>query len=195
MIAYDIIYTVYVKQVYRVGKRRNIMRDIIIAYPVKNVALKLRSLLESEGLHVSCVCAMGSSALSISQDMRDGVIVCAEMLSDMSAGNIAEHLPPNFDVVALSKNGTQSYMGNLIYLPLPVNRDEFISTVSILASSTSAFTKRDNDDAEIISKAKLIIMDRMEMTETQAHKYLQNESMKTGKKLVKLAQEIINDFM
>lgn len=195
MIAYDIIYTIYVKQVYRVGKRRNIMRDIIIAYPVKNVALKLRSLLESEGLHVYCVCAMGSSALSISQDMRDGVIVCAEMLSDMSAGNIAEHLPPNFDVVALSKNGTQSYMGNLIYLPLPVNRDEFISTVSILASSTSAFTRRDNDDAEIISKAKLIIMDRMEMTETQAHKYLQNESMKTGKKLVKLAQEIINDFM
>lgn len=171
------------------------MRDIIIAYPVKSVALKLRLMLESEGLHVSFICAMGSSVLSISQDMREGVIVCAEMLSDMSAGNIAEHLPPDFDVVALSKSGTQSYMGNLIYLPLPVNRDEFISTVSILASSTSAFTRRDNGDAEIISNAKLIIMDRMNMTETQAHKYLQDESMKTGKKLVRLAQEIINDFV
>lgn len=171
------------------------MRNIIIAYPVKNVALKLRSLLEDEGLHVSCICATGSSVLSISQDMREGVIVCAEMLSDMSAGNIAEHLPSDFDVVALSKNGMQSYMGNLIYLPLPVNRDEFVSTVSILASSTSAFTRRSSDDAEIISKAKLIIMDRMNMTETQAHKYLQNESMKKSKKLVKLAQEIINDFM
>lgn len=170
------------------------MRNIIIAYPVKDIALKLRMLLEGEGLHVFCVCALGSSALSISQDMREGVIVCAEMLSDMSAANIAEHLPPDFDVVALSKNGTESYMGNLIYIPLPVNRDEFLRTVSILANSTSAFTRRDSDDAELISKAKLILMNQMDITETQAHKYIQNESMKTGKKLAKLAQEIINDF-
>ncbi|MDD6729170.1 MAG: ANTAR domain-containing protein [Eubacteriales bacterium] len=170
------------------------MRNIIIAYPVKDIALKLRLMLENEGLHVSCVCALGSSALNIAQDMREGIIVCAENLSDMSAANIAEHLPPDFDIVALSKNGTQSYMGNLIYLPLPVNRDEFISTVTILASSTSAFTRRDGDEAEIISNAKVIIMNNMDMTETQAHKYLQNESMKTGKKLVAVAQEIINDF-
>lgn len=170
------------------------MRDIIIVYPVKDVALKLRMMLENEGFHVSCVCALGSSALNISQDMREGVIVCAEMLSDMSAGNVAEHLPPDFDVISLTKNGTQSYMGNLIYLPLPVNREEFLSTVSVLVNSTSAFTRRDSNDAEIISNAKVIIMNNMHMTETQAHKYLQNESMKTGKKLARLAQEIVNDF-
>lgn len=170
------------------------MRNIIIAYPVKDVALKLRMLLEGEGLHVSCVCALGSSALSVSQEMREGIIICAENLSDMSAGNIAEHLPPDFDVVALSKNGVESYMGNLIYLPLPLNRADFLSTITILASSTSAFTRRDSNDAQLISNAKVIIMNEMNMTETQAHKYLQKESMKTGKKLAKLAQEIINDF-
>lgn len=170
------------------------MRNIIIAYPVKETAQKLRLLIESEGFYVSHICALGSSVLSIAQEMREGVIVCASILSDMSAGNLAEHLPPDFDVVALSRDGTQEYMGNLISLPLPVNRAEFIDTIAVLANSRSSFTRRSSDDSEIIHNAKLIIMNNMNLTEAQAHKHLQNESMKTGKKLVELAKEIVNDF-
>lgn len=170
------------------------MRDIIIAYPVKDVALKLRALLDSEGLYVSHVCALGSSALSVAQDLREGVIVCAERLGDMSAGNIADNLPPGFDVIALTKGSTESFMSNLIYMPLPVNVDEFISTVSILANSVSSYTARNDNNGDIISNAKVIIMNSMNMNEAQAHKYLQKESMKTGKALVEIAKEIINDF-
>ena len=39
------------------------MKDIIIAYPKKEVALRLRALLVGEGLRVSHICALGSSAL------------------------------------------------------------------------------------------------------------------------------------
>ena len=170
------------------------MKDIIIAYPSKDVALKLRSLLEGEGFHVPYVCATGSSVLSIAHSMREGVVVCASILSDMGAGTLAENLPVGFDVVALSKNGREEYLGNLISLPLPVHRDEFLQTVSILVSTRSAFTQRTKNDSEIISDAKLILMNRQEISESQAHKYLQKESMRTGKKLVDLAKEIINDF-
>ncbi|MCD7797299.1 MAG: ANTAR domain-containing protein [Clostridiales bacterium] len=170
------------------------MRDIIVAYPVKDVAMKLRMLLEEEGLHVAYICAFGSSALTVSQEMRGGVIVCPETLRDMSAGEIAENLPPDFDVVALTKNGMESYMGNLIYMPLPLRKDEFIQTLHILANSSTGFTRRSRNDTEIIKNAKIIIMNNMNMTETQAHKYLQKESMRMGKKLVQLATEIINDF-
>ena len=170
------------------------MRDIIIAYPVRKVALKLRLLLENEGLNVSHICALGSSVLSIAQEIRAGVIVCAEPLGDMSAASIAEHIPVNFDIVALTKNPADSYMSNLIYMPLPMDREEFIRTVFVLASSTNGFTPREDNASQLISKAKLIIMGNMHISEMQAHKYLQKESMKTGKKLTQLAQEIINDF-
>lgn len=170
------------------------MKEIIIVYPVKEVAMQLRAMLESEGLHVSCVCARGSSALGIAQRMSEGVIVCASILSDMSAGVLAENLPVGFDIVALSRNGVESYMGNLISLPLPVDKSEFINTVAILVSSRSGFTRRQGNDSEIISNAKTIIMNRQGITETQAHKYLQQKSMRSGKKLVELAKEIINDF-
>ncbi len=87
------------------------MKDIIIAYPVKETAMQLRSLLEKEGFHVSHVCARGSSVLGIAQNLNEGIIVCASILSDMGAGVLAENLPFGFDVVALSKNGIPEYMG------------------------------------------------------------------------------------
>lgn len=170
------------------------MKDIIIAYPIKNTALQLRSLLEGEGFHVSYVCATGASVLSIAQDLREGVVVCASILSDMGAGGLAEHLPVGFDVIALSKNGREEFMGNLINMPLPVHRDEFLQTVSILVSTRSSFTQRSRDESEIISNAKLILMNNQDITEGQAHQYLQKKSMQTGKKLIELAKEIINDF-
>ena len=142
------------------------MREILVAYPSKDTALKLRSLLEGEGYDVPYVCATGASVLSIAQDMSEGVIVCAEGLRDMTAGNIAEHLPPGFDIVAFTRGDTDSFMSNLIYLPLPVDR-----------------------------QAKLILKETNGFSELQAHKYLQRESMKMGKKIAVLAQEIINDFM
>lgn len=170
------------------------MKEIIIAYPVKEVALQLRSMIESEGYHVSYICACGATVLNIAQGMHEGVIVCASILSDMGAGVLAENLPVGFDVIALSKNGVESYMGNLISLPLPVNRAEFINTIAILVSSRSGFTRRKDNENEIISNAKTILMNDNDITETQAHKYLQKESMKRGKKMVELAREIINDF-
>lgn len=170
------------------------MKEIIIAYPVKEVALQLRSMIESEGYHVSYICACGATVLNIAQGMHEGVIVCASILRDMGAGVLAENLPVGFDVIALSKNGVESYMGNLISLPLPVNRAEFINTIAILVSSRSGFTRRKDNENEIISNAKTILMNDNDITETQAHKYLQKESMKRGKKMVELAREIINDF-
>jgi response regulator NasT len=170
------------------------MKDIIIAYPNKDTALQLRSLLECEGFHVSYVCATGASVLSIAQDLREGVILCASILSDISAGTLAENLPVGFDIVALSKNGREEYMGNLITLPLPMHRDELLQTISILVSTRSSFTRRNGNDSEIISNAKLILMNNQNITESQAHQYLQKKSMQTGKKLIDLAKEIISDF-
>lgn len=85
-------------------------------------------------------------------------------------------------------------MGNIIDLPLPLHKDEFLQTVAIIVNTRSSFTQRDKNESEIISNAKLILMNSKDITESQAHKYLQRESMRTGKKIVAVAKEIINDF-
>lgn len=170
------------------------MKDIIIAYPVKDTALKLRLLLESEGYGVLCVCATGASALSFSQTMESGIVICASILRDMSAGVLADSLPDGFDVISLSKNGPEEYTGNLVTLPLPVGKSDLLKTVEVLSRSKTSITHRDAKQSEIISNAKLILMSSMDLTESKAHRYLQRESMRSGKEMVRLAEEIINDF-
>ena len=50
---------------------------------------------------------------------------------------------------------------------------------------------RDPRDENYIRNAKEVLMQRRHMTEEQAHKYLQKESMDTGRKLVESAQMIL----
>lgn len=170
------------------------MKDILIAYPNKEVALHFRAFLEQEGFHVSHVCALGSSILGIASEKNEGVIVCASLLQDMSAGALAEHLPPNFDVISLSKNGKEEYMGNLITLAMPLDRQEFLQTVAVLVASKSSFTRRREDDAEYIADAKLVLMNTQGLTELQAHRFLQKESMRTGLKIADIAKKVIGEF-
>ena len=85
-------------------------------------------------------------------------------------------------------------MGNLICLPLPLDKDDFLRTVEILVTTESSFTDRNLNDSEYISNAKAILMNINSMTEMQAHKFLQNESMKSGMKMVDVAKDIIARF-
>lgn len=167
------------------------MKNIIIAYPIKETALQLRNVLEEEGMYVSHICATGASVLGIASDMRGGVIVCASILRDISAGVLAERLPAGFDIVALTKGGRESYMGNFISIPLPLDREEFTSIIHTLVASDSSYTNRDNDDAQYISSAKAVLMSTESMSEMQAHKHLQKLSMQQSRRIVDIAKEII----
>lgn len=170
------------------------MKNIIVAYPSRNTALQLKSALEQDGLYVSHICATGASVLGIAADMRSGVIVCASILRDMGAGVLAERLPAGFDIIALSKSGREDYMGNLICMPLPLDKNEFLRTAEILVTTESSFTSRNLKDSEYISNAKAVLMNINDMTEMQAHKFLQSESMRCGMKMVDIAKDIIAKF-
>ncbi len=170
------------------------MKSIIVAYPNKKLALRLRDVLVQNGYDVPFICAQGSSVLNIAHDMRAGVVVCASILSDMGANMLAESLPPDFDVVSLSSNGAESYSANLITLALPLQIDELIQTVSVLVATESSFVRRRSNEQNIISDAKFILIRQRNMTETQAHKYLQKQSMATGKKMIEVARDIIDHF-
>ena len=170
------------------------MKDIVVVYPSRDAAMKLRALIEKGGYHVSHICAHGSTALEIAQEKRNGVVVCPFVMSDMSSADLADALPNDFDVIALSKNGSEQYMGNMLTLAMPLDVNEFLQTVGILASSQSGFTKRSESDHDYISKAKEALMSVKGMSEMQAHKYLQKVSMNSGKKLLQTAMDILDEL-
>lgn len=170
------------------------MKDIIVVYPKKETAVSLRTMIEKNGFRVTHICALGSSALEIAHEKQNGIIICPFLMRDITAAELAEQVPRGFDIIALSQNGSEQYMGNLITLPVPIDRNDFLNTVHILASSKSSFTRRTGDDGEYISKAKEALMHYRGMSETQAHKYLQQQSMRSGKKLAAAAIDVLDSL-
>ena len=71
------------------------MKSIIIAYPVRSTALQIKNVLEKNGYTVSHICATGASVLQIADSMREGLIISASILRDMTAVHIFENLGNN----------------------------------------------------------------------------------------------------
>ncbi len=172
------------------------MKDIIVVHHTKHTALSICSLISKGGLFVSDICALGATALSIAHNKLQCVIICPFIMNDMTAPDLAACLPHGVDVVALSNNGSLQYMDNLITLPIPIDPDQFLQTVRVLAQSTQTnFTKRSSNDEEYIQKAKECLMSSMNMSESAAHKYLQEMSMKTRTSMVNTAKKIISGLI
>ena len=51
---------------------------------------------------------------------------------------------------------------------------------------------RSNEDEELLTKAKRLLMERNQLTEEEAHHYVQKRSMESGTGLVEVAQMIIS---
>lgn len=93
-------------------------------------------------------------------------------------------------------------VGALI-LPKPINKTTLLQTARFAAQSRKSLKglKLQNDDLEkkiqdrkIIEKAKWILVDKMNMTEPQAHRYIQKRAMDTRASQIKVAEEIISSF-
>ncbi len=93
-------------------------------------------------------------------------------------------------------------VGALI-LPKPINKTTLLQTARFAAHSRKSLRglKLQNDDLEkrindrkVIEKAKWILVDKMNMTEPQAHRYIQKRAMDTRISQIKVAEEIISSF-
>ena len=93
-------------------------------------------------------------------------------------------------------------VGALI-LPKPINRMTLLQTAKFATHSRKSIKglKHQNDDLEkriqdrkVIEKAKWILVEKMNMTEPQAHRYIQKRAMDSRTSQIKVAEEIIINF-
>lgn len=93
-------------------------------------------------------------------------------------------------------------VGALI-LPKPIIKATLVQTARFAAHSRKSLRglKQQNDDLEkkmqdrkVIDKAKWILVEKMNMTEPQAHRYIQKRAMDTRTSQIKVAEEIIQNF-
>lgn len=122
---------------------------------------------------------------------------------ELSEVLISEKICP---VVALISTAEIQYFVNLsqepTFVPLvkPCNKQMLINTINLLIKTSKSIYKLENevtslksshDQKEIIARAKKLLIENMQLTEEEAHRRIQKQSMDKGISKLKIAEAII----
>lgn len=180
------------------------MVNIIVALPKMDDARGIRSILTKNGFHVTGVCTTGAQVLSQIDGLDDGIILCGYKMSDMMYSELHDCLPTGFDMLLMASQRAMNDCldNNIVCIAMPFKVHDLIDTVSMMSHALIRRQKRAKqksrqrsvEEAAFIREAKELLMSRNNMTEEEAHRYLQRCSMDSGTNLVETAQMVLAMF-
>lgn len=177
------------------------MINIIVALPKPEEAKGIRNILMKNGFSVTAVCTTGAQALSQIDELSDGIIICGYKLTDMMYSELHECLPKGFDMLLMISHNVMNDCidNNIVCLSMPLKVHELIDTVSMMCQAIRRRRKkakqqpkeRNEKETALIKEAKELLMTRNNMTEEEAHRYIQKCSMDSGTNMVETAQMVL----
>lgn len=177
------------------------MENVIIVFPKPEDGKNMKNILTRNGITVDAVCRNGAQALEYANALSEGVVICSYRFIDMYYTQLQESLPASFDMllVASQVHWIDEGDSGIIKLAMPLKVYDLIDTVRMMFEAQHRRRKkarlapkeRSGEDMEIIRLAKSVLMERNNMTEAEAHKYMQKCSMDSGNGLVETAKMVL----
>ena len=177
------------------------MADIIIAFPKIDDAKNLRKLLVRNGYDVNAVCDSGAEVMEAVNRLDGGVVISGYRFSDMYFVELNEYLPKGFQLLLLASPGklAESDVKDLVSLAMPFKVQDLLTTLDMMMVQYRRWKKRQKkkpqtrseEQKKVIAAAKELLMERNQMTEDEAHHYIQKLSMDSGNKMAETAEMII----
>lgn len=174
------------------------MSCIIVAFSSEEARRRVRRLLESGGWRCAACVSSGGEAIRTARTL-DGsaVVICGARLGDMTASQLAASLIGSGSVAVIASAASLDLCEgeNLYKLASPAARPDFFALLDMLTARKRRPAPCRNEEAQsLIRRAKEILMDVNRMSEPEAHRFLQKQSMDCGWKLTETAQWIIGSY-
>lgn len=177
------------------------MDKVIVAFESEKTLRQMCDILEREGLPVAAACTSGAHALRAARKYDGGVILSGYKLRDMASVELYHDVPPGFVLLVLADQMKLELIEQeeIVKLSAPVRKRDLIATVQMLLETAAerpkpAVPQRSEEEKQIIWQAKYLLMERQNMTEEQAHRFIQKRSMDTGAKMVQTARIILGEW-
>lgn len=177
------------------------MINIIVVFPQQENARSIRNLLVKNGFPVAGVCVTGTQALSQMDGLSGGIVICGYKMADMLYSQLHALLPCGFEMLLLvSGQHLNECLGNdIVCVSMPLKAHELVSTVGMMAEKQerhrrrqkSQPRRRSQEEQAMIEEAKALLMERNNMTEDEAHRYLQKCSMDTATNMTESAAMVL----
>lgn len=182
------------------------MKSVVIAFSNPLLSEWVSSTLKKSGYAIEYTCTTGGDVVRVAEFCTSMVIVGGFQFPDMTVEDLAGILAGRMALVTilLPHQRDLVYRDDIVALPYPLSPVELIAAVdraeretakSAVVSGMAAERKggsgRSAEEKLLILKAKNSLMERLGMTESQAHRYLQKSSMDHGLKIIEAARKII----
>lgn len=181
------------------------MLSIIIAFPRVEDARSIKNLLIRHGFEVSATCTSGAQVINIVNELDEGIVLCGYRFADMQYLQLHNYLPKGFEMLLVASPSKLEQVGdsNIMCLSMPIKASDLLNTIQMMSHNyyrkkkklrehfRERSVKRTEEEKATINKAKLLLMDRNNMSEEEAHRYIQKSSMDSGTNMVETAEMLL----
>ncbi|MGN0333116.1 MAG: ANTAR domain-containing response regulator [Lachnospiraceae bacterium] len=178
------------------------MVGIIVVFPNKDNAANIRNLLVRSGIDVTGVCTSGAQAMHYADSVDEGIVVCGYKLKDMMYTDLREYLPRQFEMLLIASpdKWSNGEVEGVMGLSMPLKAYDLINTMEMMLQTLDRRRKkrkkelknRNPEQQALIKQAKELLMARNNMSEEEAHRYLQKSSMDSGTNMVETAEMVLS---
>ena len=178
------------------------MVNVIVVFPKIEDAKNIRNLLVRYGFSVPAVCTTGAQAINCADSLDDGIVVCSYRFPDMMYSDLHEDLPPHFEMLLVASQKYWSECANqeIVTVAMPIRVHDLIGTLQMMEGDIvrrrrkrkAKPKERSEEEWALIQNAKELLMARNNMTEEEAHRYIQKCSMDSGTNMVETAQMVLS---
>lgn len=177
------------------------MAGIIVVFPKLEDAQSIKRLLIRNGYsNVSC-CTSGAKAINMADSLGEGIIISGYRLPDMPYREIHDSVGSSFEmllVTSMSKESLDEEPG-IAMLEMPLKVRDLLNSVEMMDMNIYERIhkerrkpgKRSPEEQMVIDEAKKVLMETNQMSESEAHRYIQKSAMDSGRNMVETASMIL----
>ena len=171
------------------------MTKITVSFSRIDDAEQVAGMLKENGYEIARICTSGAEVIRTYNTLQDGILVSGYRLKDRLLDSFAGDLNENIEILCLAKpeHLNRISVKKIFRLPLPSSRAAILAAIELLVQlHYQKRPHRETASDEIIEKAKEILIEEKGFTESEAHRFMQKESMRLGVKMTHVAQRILD---
>ena len=142
---------------------------------------------------MTAVCATGAQVVQRMEGVEEGLVVCGYKCSDMIYSELREYLSEEVKMLLIA---SRQYLDDCVYpnvigLSMPLKGYELVTEISEKQRRRKQRPKqRTREEVRLLEEVKELLMQNNQITESEAHAYIQQRSMNSGVGLIEMAKMI-----
>lgn len=177
------------------------METVIVAFEQEIQAKKMKDLLESSCDVNCCVCQSGAQVRRALQTKQAYLVVSGCHLSDGHAEWLYDDLPPACSLLLVGQRHQLDLCRgrDIIKMATPISKGDLVTTVNLLLQFGRRLervlrSRRPAPQQQEIDRAKKLLMQMKAVSEEEAHRLIQKQSMDSGTPMAQTAKQILAQY-